>query len=88
MVNGISSCSLKTNCEATVNWHVDNIAADILADRKRAVMRSVINNYIIEPRSDLPQLDYGVFYALFLVICRNGNKGSWTIGHAIPFSKS
>lgn len=49
-------------------------------------MRSVINNYKIKPRRDLPKLDYGVFYALFLIICRNGNKGFWTIGHANPFS--
>mgnify|MGYP004564208141 CR=1 FL=1 len=86
MIDGISSRGLETNCKTTVNWHINNIAADILADRKRAVMRSVINNYIIELRRDLPKLDYGVFYALFLVICRNGNKSSWTIRHAIPFS--
>ena len=51
-------------------------------------MRSVINNYKIELKRYLPNLEYGVFYALLLVICRNGNKDSWTIGHAIPFSKS
>ena len=87
MINGISSCGLKTNCKATVNWHINNIAADILRDRKRAVMRSVINNYKIKHRSGLPKLDNSVFYAFLLVICRNGNKGSWTIGRAIPFSR-
>ena len=86
MIDSISSRGLKSNCKTTVNWHVNNIAADILADRKRAVMRSIINNYKIKPRRDLPKLDYGVFYALFLIICRNGNKGFWTIGHANPFS--
>ena len=86
MVNGISSCSLKSNSQATINRHVNNIAVDILTDRKRAVVRSVINNYKIELWRDLPKLDNGVFYALFLIICRNGNKGSWTIGHANPFS--
>ena len=51
-------------------------------------MRPVINNYKIELRRDLPKLDYGVFYALFLIICWNGNKSSWTISHANPFSIS
>lgn len=88
MINCVLSRNLETNCKAAVNWHVNNIAADILTDRKRAVMRSVINNYKIELRRYLPNLEYGVFYALLLVICRNGNKDSWTIGHAIPFSKS
>ena len=88
MINGISSRCLKTNCKATVNWHVNNIAANIFTDRERTVMRSVINNYKIELRRDLPKLDYGVFYALFLIICRNGNKSFWTIGHANPFSIS
>ena len=51
-------------------------------------MRSVINNYKIELRRDLSKLNYSVFYALFLIICRNGNNGSWTMGHANPFSMS
>ena len=88
MIDSISSRGLKSNSQTTINRHVNNIAADILADRKRAIVRSIINNYKIELRRDLPKLDNGVFYALFLIICRNGNKGSWTMGHANPFSMS
>ena len=86
MINGISSRCLKTNCKATVNRHINNIAVDTLADRKRSIMRSIINNNKIKLRRNMPKLGNGVFYTLFFIICRNSNKSSWTKGHANPFS--
>ena len=53
-VNSVASGGLKTNCEPTIDRHINDIAANILANGKRAIMGPVINDNKIELRRNLP----------------------------------
>ena len=79
MVDSISSRSLKTNSQTTINWHGDNVAVQRTTNFARSVARPVINNNKVKFRRNSPKLCNSIFNTLFFIVCRNCNKSFYLI---------
>ena len=80
LIDGISSGSLKTNCQTTINWHGNNVTVQRTTYFACTIARPIINNHEVKFRCDSSKLSNGIFNTLFFIICRNCNKSFCMIG--------
>ena len=79
MIDGISSRSLKTNSQTTINWHGNNVTVQRSTYLTRSIPRPIINNNEIKLRRNSPKLCNSIFNTLFFIVCRNCNKSFYLI---------
>ena len=73
----VLQCIAVTGLHRTANSEIDRkiqyVQAFFLADRKRIVLRAVIDDHIVKLRCILNDIPHSVLYALFLIVSRNNN---------------